>query len=533
MKERLETLAIFVLLALLAAAWQGCGLPDSWPADEVTWIVASMVRRGSFHPGYFLYPSFMVDVCYAVARVLGTHDPVALGHVTRSVSAVFFLLAVLSMGKTVEVVLGKKWPFAYFFCGTIGALLHHGHIGTVNSCFFFTIHLALLQFVRTLRSGREGDFYLSVLACSLAVGAKYNGCFLFALLPLLWLLAFGDLRSKRFLRALLVSLAIAPLPFLATTPYCLLDAAAFGRDWHALTAVEGPAFQTAASVPLPRLFVERFAGSNLGFFSPVVAVLIPLWGLAFYGSCLARPRELLREKPLFSRSVLLLGAGFFVYMGMTWQIGIFQTRYYLPGSLMLALLFLLALDATSKRRLRAATIALALVFNSANAWAHVVAFPCSAKGRALSVLEGLDGTIGVIALPGRFPFQPGVIDERCCVFMTEEPIYDVATFDDYLGIIGGFFAARKPRFVVFEEVVTTWSVFRPKKDAADYGRRLDYKNPGFAAWNAQLEHAGYEKRFVLENDLAPPWLWWLIGSRGLAAAEGIGRPVYIYERRSG
>jgi 4-amino-4-deoxy-L-arabinose transferase-like glycosyltransferase len=529
MKERALTVAIFLLLAVGALAWQTFGLPDTWLADEITWVVNDMVVRRSWNPKHFMYPSFMVDVCYAFARLLGASDWTALGHIARTVSAGFYLLAVFCLGRTVELVLEKRLPFAYFFVGTIGAFLHHAHIATVNSCFFFTIALAVLQFVRTLRSKKESDFYLSVLACSLAVAAKYNGCFLFGVLPVLWLLAFGELRTRRFARALGVSLLLAPLPFLATTPFFLLDWTTFHNEWEVLTKVEGPAFKWGVGT---LTYFKFFFGYSVGFFTPVGLALVSLWGLAVYGAWLRRIHEVRKDRPLVFQASVVLAVTLALYLAMNWQIGILQSRYYLPAALVLAVLFLIALFGANAPRLRAATVALLIVLNGANAWANVVAFHLAAKARAASELAPLEGRIGVIAYPLRRPFEPGPLDARSDVFTTDLGDQDVTSFEEYLLVIERFFREKKPRFVVFEGIITEWTVFRPRRESQDYGERLLYPNPGLAAWDAHLERAGYHQVRVLENCQGPLAMRWLLGSYYLWTAEGVGRPVYVYERRA-
>lgn len=529
MKERALTVAIFLVLGVASVAWQGYGLPDGWLADEISSVVVGMVARGSFNPRHFMYPSLMVDVCAAVARLTGTTDGIGIVHICRTVSAAFFLLAVFCAGRTVELVLEKKLPFAYFFMGTIGAFLHHAHIATVNSCFFFTIMLAQLQFIRTIKSGRERDFYLSVLACSLAVGAKYNGCFLFGTLPLLWLLALEKpLQPARFARALAVSLLLAPLPFLATTPYALLDSATFESHWNILTKVEGPAFKGDAG---PLTYFKTFFACCVAFFTPAGLLLLTGWGLSVYGAWLSRWRQVRAERPLVFNASLVLGWTFAVYHAMNWRIGILQGRYYLPAALTLGLLFLIALHGASATRLRTATIALLLVFGAANTWANVVCFRLAAKSVALDVLAPLEGRIGVVAYPTRWPFTRGPLDSRCDVFLTDTAEHDVASFEDYLSVIERFFAEKKPRWIVFEEIIVTWPSFRPRKDAADYGARLRYPNPGLEAWEAHLARAGYRRDRVIGNCEGPLAMRWLIGSFYLTTAEGVGRPVYLYERR--
>ncbi len=531
MSERVDRglkVAIFVLLAVGAVAWQTYGLPDTWPADEITWVVNEMLARRSFNPKHFMYPSLMVDVCYGLARLLGVESWTALGHLCRSVSAASFLLAVFCMGRTVELVLEKRLPFAYFFSGTIGAFIHHAHIATVNSTFFFTILLAVLQFVRTIKSKKESDFYLSVLACSLATGAKYNGCFLFGTLPVLWLVTFEEIRTARFARALAVSLLIAPLPFLITTPFCLLDYSTFNKEWELLTKVEGPAFKWDVGT---LSYFKFYFGFNVAFFSPVGAALVALWGLGVYGAWLLRWRAVRSERPVVFAAALVIGWTFVVYLVMNFQIFILQSRYYLPASLLLAELFLIALYAVDAPRLRRATIAVLLVFNTANAWANVACFRLAAKVVALDALAQTEGRIGVIAYPLRGPFPPGQLDARCDVFVVDMADQDVETFDEYIAAIARVFAEKKPRWVVFEKIIVQWGVFRPKKDAQDYGARLRYENPGLETWEAHLARAGYRPARVIENCEGPLAMRWLLGGYYLWTAEGVGRPVHVYERR--
>jgi hypothetical protein len=510
------TVAIFVLLAAGALAFQTYGLPDTWCADEISALVKNMVERRSFDPTRFMYPSFMADLCYALARLVGAESALAIGHVCRTVSALAFLGTVLCMGRTVEKVVGRALPFAYFFAGANLALVHHAHIATVNSVFFFTIALALLQFVRTVLSRKESDFYLSVAACSLACGAKYNGLFLFGVLPVVFLVTF-DLEKTRFLRMLVVSLLLAPLPFLATTPYCLLNYPAFNKDWVALTEVEGPAFRWHVGTID---FFKNFLGLNVAFFTPIGAGLVAAWLLARWRSLAKTP------------ATLVLLATFFMYLLETWKIGILQPRYYLPASLVLAELFLVALFTSPWRRRRAATIAVLVFFGLANLWVNVAAFALSAKARTLPFLEPLEGRIGVVAYVNRRPFQPGPLDARCDTFMVDLADQDVATFDEYLGVIERFFAEKKPRFVVFEGVVVEWAVFRPRSEAQDYGARLKYPNPGLPAWEEHLARAGYRPLRTIESCEGPLAMRWLLGGYYLWTAEGVGRRVHVYERRA-
>jgi len=109
----------------------------------------------------------------------------------------------------------------------------------------------------------------------------------------------------------------------------------------------------------------------------------------------------------------------------------------------------------------------------------------------------------------------------------------VATFEEYLSSIERFFKEKKPRSLVLEGIQFEWTVFRPARAREDYGARIDFKNPGREVWERHLERAGYSLREKIENCEGPLAMRWLLGSYYLRAAEGVGRPVYIYERREG
>jgi hypothetical protein len=259
---------------LFVAFWQiSWGLPE--PAgDEVTFVVDRMLTDNTWNPRYFWYPTFLIHVCTVPAKLfhaigferLGVSRDVGLGLVCRSVSALFYLSTVAVLARTVRVLLDLKGtPFALYFFGSIGALQHHAHVATVNSNFFFSTALALYAFARTLRHRRELDFYLSVTAASFAVGNKYNAAFLLGALPVLWLVTFRELRTLRFLRALLVSIVIMPLPFALTNPYIVIDPQSYAAYFQAQRMAVDTYFKTSggfsitldsfsqmASEPFPR-----------------------------------------------------------------------------------------------------------------------------------------------------------------------------------------------------------------------------------------------------------------------------------------
>jgi hypothetical protein len=503
-----------------------------------------------------MYPSLMTDASYVPCRILDllgllkADDGILIGHICRTMSALFYFLTVLCMAKTIRTLFGRRSELpALLFAASIGALLHHAHLATVNSCFFGTISLALYQFVRTLKRGTEKDFYLSVAACSLACGSKYNALFLFCTLPLLWIFVFGlhAVFSRRFLRCLVVSLLLAPLPFLLTTPYLILDWPRFSRNFYDLCYVEGPKFR---SIPDVGAFFRLFWIFCLGFFSPLTTRLLlgslaAAWLYWLYCLVLSSSRNEFRVRNrLVLQASALLVFTLATFLFLTYRIGIGQSRYFLPAAILLGLSFLLAFFSARQafasnplfRFGSRAVLTALLIFNGVNSYAHVVVFPLSPKSRALGVVaaavhEDPTACIGVISYPGRSPFNLTALANSLDVFLTmESPGESVKTWDQYLDLIAGHFAQSAPRFIVFEDIVTTWTVFLPREFASDYGKRLLYPNPGFAAWEKMLQGLGYKQVKVLHEGHGQAWLRRALGNYYQLTTEGSKGVVYIFER---
>jgi hypothetical protein len=549
---------IWIALAGVAVVYQGWGLPETWPSDEVTQLTSEMVVRRSLNPRYFYYPSLMFDACYLPCRaltvlgLLNSRNITEVGHLCRSVSATCFLLTVLLLSKTVRTLLGRSAePTAILFTGTMGALVHHAHLATVNSCFLATIALALYQLVRTLKHGTEKEYYKAVAACGLACGAKYNALFLFGSLPVLWLMVFGirSLTGIRFWRCFVLSLLLAAGVFLLTTPYALLDRPTFTHDFHELCAVEGPAFR---SVFGPIDFGRRFLVSSFGIFSPVTfGVLMSFLAAVYAGWLWQHVRPQTRGVFWQANQVVLQASGLLAvtlvgYLLMTYRIGIGQTRYFLPAALLVSLLFLLALSWVRNQygarrwvgRLPGIFLCTLLVPNVLNCYAHVVVFPESPKSRALQMMQEAvrndpGSTVGVINYGWRSPFQLSALAKAPHVFNTQDaPDPSVHTWNQYLEVIARDLEKAAPRYVVLEDIITLWPVFLPRQYQLDYGKRLDYPNPGPDAWEAMLGRIGYTRVAVLRQGegRAEHLLQQVLGHYYLLTAEGALGQVYVYER---
>ncbi len=552
--RRSEYLILIALLgvSLVDLSW---GLPESWPSDEVSWIVSRMLTEHTANTNWFYYPNLMMNASYLAARFvglpilsgLGWDQTYAVGYTTRLVSVGFYLLTVLLIARAVCLLFGlKRAPFAVFFIGTIGALNHHAHLGTVSSSLLFGIALSIYFFVRTCKTRSETAFYCSVAAASLAIGAKYNGVFLFLSLPILWRWAFPAFSAKALVRSLFISGILAPAVFLLTTPYAALDAQEFMLDVNDWINVEGPAFGSMSLL----VFADHLKRSYIGFFTVgvlaiMLAVLFPTLRAFARAAVRSKPAATLSaDRQAMHMSMLVLGVAFLAYQVVSFRVGNYQPRHYLPGALILASMFLIAWYywrstlSAERHWPRIGLVVLACVIvalASANTFAHVWVFSVSAKNQTLSILQDAtnrdpQGRIGAIAMPRRSPFQRGVVDDHVDFFYVDEARYDIDSWDEYLGIIGDHYRQLNPRYIVIEDSVFMWPVFLPKRFASDYGKRLDYPNPGPIAWNAMLERIGYRQARIVKTGRLPRVVEWLMGSENQFTSEGVGEKVYLYEK---
>ncbi len=553
-RSRMAVSSLIILAAFLGAAWGGTeyldlGLPEHWPADEIGWISAGMINSHTFNPNYFMYPSLMINVSYLfsqLALVFTGHGDAqqieyVVGVVSRSVSLAFFLgLIYLGGALPRRLFQGRSGAFGAAFVATIGVLMHHAHIATVNSAFFFGTGLALFLIARFLVVKTEGAFYAAVAAAALTVGAKYNGLFLFSAFPLIWLYVFGNPLRLQLLKNVVVSLLISAGVFFLCTPYSVIVPERFLQDFDNLVNVEGPKFKTGFTV---MGYIEQYPQFYRAFFGPLTLYLmlavIGVWTVLLLSgirSRILRPYEPEQTSVIWKvvSTYLLI---FLVFNLMNFSVGIFQSRYFIPGAIVFAFSFLVcAYDLWIVGRLARPRLALAcgaalipamLFVSIVNSFAQVRVFPLSPKASVRRVVDKIlsaepERSITAVTYPGRGPFQKLPTDERIYYFQTMVAAYDVETWDEYLKIIEDSIKQNNSDYVVYECIIEVWNIFLPKKYNGVYTRRHDYPNPGSAAWEQMLSRAGYsiEKRVVAEP--LPAWVPAIIGDSYLSTIEGTG-----------
>jgi hypothetical protein len=289
--------------AALLRLWRvGHGLPD-FLEEAIPFRLALGMRSPDspsvdWNPHDFHYPSlsiylhFMVQqVLFALGSMWGTYaswadyllayyvDPTPMVLAARAVGIAFDVATVFA-----AIRIGNRLlPGAGIVAGLVLAFAP-AMIWTSRSIFTDTLMttLALWALERMLAGHAEKNprhFLVAAVLVGLAAGTKYPAAAL--LVPLGWLLWHHDpeRRPRERARAIAVLAAVAFGVFLVTTPYALLDPAAFARDFlfeshHAadghLGSVGAPSFGYHAGLLGRDLGV---VGAILFLLSPVVAWL--------------------------------------------------------------------------------------------------------------------------------------------------------------------------------------------------------------------------------------------------------------------
>jgi 4-amino-4-deoxy-L-arabinose transferase-like glycosyltransferase len=217
------------------------GLPANFHPDEVPKVnaIMRMVDQNTLDPQYFLHPSLLLYSSYGVNVVLHW-----LG-VEGSFRETAFLA-----GRLVSATAGIGSVVLVYL---IGARLYSRMVGAVGALLLatFPLHVtcsrymkedALLTFVvlmclwTTLVAVQTNKRWLLLVAGLLAgasAGVKYSGLLMVgipATAP--WISSRSIKPDKRWLGIAIFSVCVAPLGFIATTPFSVLNSAKFLKDFH-------------------------------------------------------------------------------------------------------------------------------------------------------------------------------------------------------------------------------------------------------------------------------------------------------------
>jgi hypothetical protein len=566
--ETISRMAVYGLLLLGALVYNDYGVPEYWFSDEMTWVIAEMQSKGTLNPQFFIYPgglqiytSLFVYKLFVLLSSAGEGlDEVALIVITRTVSAGFFILTVYFAERATSTITGRVHDIkTVVLVGTSCALIHHAHIATVQSANFFGVALAYFAIARTIVLRSPRAYYWAAFSCGIPVSAKWNGIFVGAALPFVYIYAFRpnlfQLGKGMILTGLLSASAI-----LLLNPFIILNFEKFKADLFVAAIKEAPFYRSAP--PSLATTFEHAAFYMQAFFTDYGAILVAATVIAALAISLvyfvhrrantSTPRFEVLERILFFSSLILVSS--FVFLAIQTGLNIHQSRYYTQIGIAVALLFSLAVDTlliaivqwTRPRLLGAAllvvlltlTVTAVLVLNVVNGIVHVAVFPLSAKQTSAGYVESrllLNPDIKLLRLTsdGRGPLlvDPKLCSSRCYLIRLEDLPQKAAlgNWDDFLAAV--FYAVENidADIVAVEGVLFHFSVFVPT--GHDYSERLKHPNPGPEAWQNRFARLGYSEPLVFHRIAKLHPIQWLIGTGYHSTIEGIGGDVFLFEKR--
>jgi hypothetical protein len=238
--ERTERLSIGLVL-VLAALLRGWGLGFGAPflsnfyvrPDESLIVQAAagfFAHRG--HPGFFAYPSLLVECCAVVYALLlkpwtdFASNPTAYFLAARAISLAAGTLTVLLVYRMARRLCPRGWALAAAAAYAVSPLaVREAHFGVTDTLMTSLVAACLLQAMRC-REAPESGRRRAVLAAAawfgLALATKYTAAL--AAPGLLWVILRGNAFavSRRLLAEMALAAATAGAVFVVLNPYVFL-----------------------------------------------------------------------------------------------------------------------------------------------------------------------------------------------------------------------------------------------------------------------------------------------------------------------
>lgn len=255
----IRTMLLITILVAAALRFYSIdfGLPQMYHPDEPTEILISqrMFKTGDLNPGYFNKPTLVMYLnaaayvpYYEIGRLLGEFEsvddlttPQMLGlgtGVTQTPGVVILarsltaLVGTLTVGLTYVVGKRLQGPVTGLLAAVMltPSTIHvlESHYLTTNVYLTFFALLTGWAALNIYQRGRWRDYLLAGIATGLVISTKYNGGTIFLMVAVAHFLRSGWRGVKQ--PQLYIAALLAPLAFLLTSPYTLLEFETFWRD---------------------------------------------------------------------------------------------------------------------------------------------------------------------------------------------------------------------------------------------------------------------------------------------------------------
>lgn len=281
-------LAIVALGAFLRFYGIDFGLPAHFHPDEVPKVnaIMRMVEQNTWNPQYFLHPSLLLYSTYGMNSLLhllgfegAFRDTAYLaGRLVSATAGTLSIALTYAIGR--RLLSRNAGLLAAAFLAVFPLHVTCSRYLKEDALLTFVVLSCVLATVVAVQSGKRWMLLLAGLLAGATAGTKYSGILL-AIVPASapWLASRSWKPDLRWLPWSLAAVCIAPLGFLATTPYALIDSPKFLKDF----AAESRHMQTGHTNtidPWSQLWMYHFYRSILPGMTPVLAIASAM-GLGF------------------------------------------------------------------------------------------------------------------------------------------------------------------------------------------------------------------------------------------------------------
>jgi hypothetical protein len=238
----LLALAVFLGLALRLYGIK-FGLPSNFHPDEVPKVnaIMRMVDGHTLNPQYFLHPSLLLYLTYgtnSLLHFLGLFDgsfrdsAFLAGRIVSLTAGICSIILTYLIGK--RLYTARTGGMAALFLAVFPLHVTCSRYLKEDSLLTFTILACVFVTIVSVQSNRRWLLVLAGVLAGCAAGTKYSGI-LMVVVPASapWIASRRIIPDIRWIPWAMAAVLIAPIGFLATTPYAMLNSAKFINDFRA------------------------------------------------------------------------------------------------------------------------------------------------------------------------------------------------------------------------------------------------------------------------------------------------------------